>query len=536
MATLLSLTACGKSARHTIVDQPLPETVPSSAVRIDFWHCLGQAKEANLQSKIVDPFNAKYRGKYRVNLIKLNGDYDSLNDSIKKKLAAGQVPALAMGYPDSFAGYMTKTQTLSSILRLDSWISDTNPVIPATVDPDTGEVITPASEEKVGYSEDELTGENGFVEDYYNEGTGYHFEGTWSMPMYKSTEVMYYNKSYFKGCNPLNVKKFYNSNYPEFQELYDDVNGVAVQDQDHPTFWADLDALEAWCKDETKHPGQTAYTYDVPVTWEEALQLSRTMRQDRLDNRISDIVPFGYDSDANLMISQMAQRNIPYTVNDENSQQNPRDHFKFNNPQAKALATEIAGLVKNKVLATKNSLGGQYTSTKFGAGELLFTVGSSGGSSYNISATFAVGLAQVPYANNNPQYIQQGPSICFFDNAKGQVHKGAWLFYKALADVDNNVDLALDNSYDPVRKKSYETNTYTDWVNFEAHPEYRGVLAHEIPSITSTITEYYMTSPVFIGSGEARNQMGLILKNMYSGANVNDAFEEALSNCWIAVK
>ena len=247
-------------------------------------------------------------------------------------------------------------------------------------------------------------------------------------------------------------------------------------------------------------------------------------------------VPFGYDSDANLMISQMAQRNIPYTVNDDASKENPRKHFVFNNAQAKALATEITRLLKNRIMATKNSLGGTYTSTKFGNGELLFTVGSSGGSSYNISANFAVGLAQVPYANNNPQYIQQGPSICFFDNAKGQIHKGAWLFYKALADDQSNADLALDNSYDPVRKQSYNKQSYLDWIDFENHPEYRGQLLHEIPAITSTITEYYMTSPVFIGSGQARDEMGLIIKKMFAGANVNDAFDEALSNCYIAVK
>ena len=537
MATLLSLGACGKSARHTEINQPLPTDVPSSAVTIEFWHCLGHEKATNLFDKIVSKFNTKYEGKYFVKPVKMSGGYDELNESIKKKLAAGEVPALAMGYPDSFASYMTKTETLSSILRLNTWISDDNPVIPAEED-EEGHTIKPASEEKVGYTTAELTGENGFVPGYLNEGNAYHFEGYWSMPMYKSTEIMYYNINYFKGCNPLNAQLFY-SVYDEFADLYDAVNGVAKQDQTHPTFWHDLDELEAWCKDMSKHPDHKAYTYDVPVTWNDAITLSRTMKQDRktvLGN--SDVfTPFGYDSDANLMISQMAQRNIPYTVNDDESKANPRKHFAFVNTEAKRLAEEIAGYVNEGILITKNSLGGStYTNTKFSDGKAAFVVGSTGGSSYNISASFAVGLAQVPYSNNNPKYIQQGPSICFFDNNKGQVHKGAWLFYKEMASVEGNAELALENSYDPVRLKSYDTEYYKDWIDFVKHPEYKGLLIHEIPVETAKLTQYYMTSPVFIGSGEARNQMGQILNLMYSGANVNDAFDTAYSNCIIAAK
>ncbi len=539
MAALLSLGSCGNSRRYTEVNQPLPEDVPTDgAVTIEFWHCLGHEKAENLKTRIVNPFNEKYEGKYFVKLTKLSGGYDELNESIKKKLAAGEVPALSMGYPDSFAGYMTKTETLSSILRLNTWIEDDRPVIPAETDED-GNIITPASDEIMGYTADELTGDtNGFVKGYLNEGNSYHFGGYWSMPMYKSTEIMYYNLNYFKGCNELNSTLFYGI-YDEFDTLYDKVVDQAGTDT-NPNFWTDLDALETWCKDMSKHPDQEAYTYNVPVTWTDAITLARKMKADRqlVLGPTDTFTPFGYDSDANLMISQMEQRGIPYTVNDEDSQANPRNHFKFVNAQAKALAEEIVGYINNeKIMITKNSLGGTtYTNTKFSSGEAAFVVGSTGGSSYNISASFAVGLAPVPYSNNNPKYIQQGPSICFFDNNKPQVHKGAWLFYKALADVENNAVLALDNSYDPVRIGSYETDYYLDWIDFANHPEYKGVLLHEIPVQTRNIKQYYMTSPVFIGSGEARNQMGQILNNMISGATADSAFDDAYSNCIIAVK
>jgi len=539
LSTLLSLTACG-SSRYTEVNQPLPGDLPGGKTEIVFWECLGHEKGSNLGT-VIEQFEAKYP-QYKVKADKIAGGYDELNDAIKKKLAAGQAPALTMGYPDSFSTYMTKTITLSSILRLNTWIDDDRPVYPAKKD-EEGHEISPASTEIIGYTEDELTGENGFVPGYYAEGNGYHFEGVWSMPMYKSTEAMYYNKNYFKGCNELNKSIFYNENYLEFQDLFDAVEGAAGPDADHPTFWEDLDALEAWCKDESKHPGKTAYTYDVPVTWNDAITLARKMQADRrkvlgynTTTNLDKVIPFGYDSDANLMISQMEQRGIPYTKNDAESQSNPRRHFLFNNDQAKALALEIKRFVEDeKIMCTKNSIHG-YTSTKFGAGEILFTVGSTGGSTYNISGDFAVGLAQVPYSNNNPKYIQQGPSICFFDNGNGYIHKGAWLFYKELAGVETNAWLALNNSYDPIRKKSYDTDYYQEWVDFETHPEYKGKLGHEIPKLTQTLKNYYMTSPVFIGSGEARNQMSKILENLFSGGDINKVFSDAENWCYLAAR
>ena len=132
------------------------------------------------------------------------------------------------------------------------------------------------------------------------------------------------------------------------------------------------------------------------------------MKADRATEGITDeFYPFGYDSDANLLISQMAQRNIPYTVNDEESQESPRKHFKFNNDDAKGLVNEIVGYLNEKIMITKNSLGGStYTNTYFNEGKCAFTVGSTGGSSYNISSNFAVKLAPVPYKNVR-KYIQQ---------------------------------------------------------------------------------------------------------------------------------
>ena len=500
LTALMGLTACGGFGGGAVVDQELPKDDPTREVEINFWHCLGHEKTKNLE-KVVSAFNTKYAGKYKVVLTHPAGDYSALHNVVKTKMASGEVPALTMGYPDSFSEYMTSRIGDSFLLRLDNFIKD----------PD------------FGYTQAEL---NDFVPGYYNEGTNYQFTGTWSMPMYKSTEVVYYNYSYFMGINPLNAKKFKDN--PEFMALYNAANGRNLENDDG-TLPADLQAAKTWLTNDA-HKG---YTYEVPTTWDEAITLARKMKADREEMQITDVFyPFGYDSDSNLLISQMAQRGIEYTANDEESQSNPRKHFKFNTDQAKALVNEIVGYLNEKIMITKNSLGGTtYTNTYFNEGKCAFTVGSTGGSSYNISSNFAVKLAPVPYKGTQ-KYIQQGPSICFFDCGNEYIHKGAWLFYKEFADAANNAKVALENSYDPVRISSYSTQEYAAWIAQEGSG-----LKYDIPAMTATLKNYYITSPVFIGSSTARDEIGNIISYIYSSKfTIDKAFEKAMDNCYNAVK
>ena len=499
-SALLCLTSCG-GAGDSDVDQKLPSGDPKSQVTINFWHCLGHEKTTNLL-KVVDAFNTKYAGKYYVNPTHPAGDYGALHDVVKTKMSSGEVPAITMGYPDSFSEYITPQIEESFLLRIDNFIKDS----------------------ECGYTEEEI---EDFIPGYYNEGTQYQFKGTWSMPMYKSTEVMYYNYSYFMGVNPLNSSR--HADDAEFMALYRDAFGRTLENDDG-TLEEDLQAVKNWL---VEHDGDTAYVYDVPETWDEAIALARKMKSDRTAAGVTgEFYPFGYDSDSNLLISQMAQREIPYTVNDNTTKNNPANHIKFNNAQAKALVTEIVGYLRENIMITKNSLGGStYTNTYFNEGKCAFTVGSTGGSSYNISSNFAVKLAPVPYKNQR-KYIQQGPSFCFFDNGNRWIHKGAWLFFKEFADSENNAKVALENSYDPIRYSCYETDAYRTWIEMEGQG-----LKYDIPAMTARLKEYYMTSPVFVGSSTCRDEIGNIISYVYASEySVADAFQEAYDNCLIAVK
>ena len=121
LTTMLGLTACGGG--DTVVDQELPRDDPSSEVSFEFWHCLGHEKTKNL-TKVAEAFNAKYAGKYKVVLKHPAGDYSALHSTLKTKMSSGEVPALSMGYPDSFSEYISKRIGDSFLLRLTNYIND----------------------------------------------------------------------------------------------------------------------------------------------------------------------------------------------------------------------------------------------------------------------------------------------------------------------------------------------------------------------------------------------------------------------------
>lgn len=448
---------------------------------ITFWHCIGHDKMRNL-TRIIDKFNedhAKTDG-YQIVPEKLAGAYDDLHDAVKTKLQAGFVPSITMGYPDSFSEYIgTKGESNSQILKLDNFISSDST-----------------------FNKDE------FVPGYYNEGTGYQYEGTWSMPLYKSTEVMYIDKQMFEATN-----------------LY----------KNH--------------KDESY--GQYGAKIGDPSTWDwDTLVYVATEAQKELGETKKDFHALGYDSDANLFISQMAMRNIPYT----SAEGTGADHFKFCDSNGKAntelvsFAAQILDLTNSGALVTQGSYG-SYASDMFLSKKAMITIGSTGGSSYNdpqgsTKAGFNCEIYAVPayQGKANAKYIMQGPSLCFFDTKDSAKEKAAWEFYsKYVSDASLNAALALENSYDPVKSSSYTTDVYKEYTALgktaTGEDNIEQPLTYRIPNLTATLKDNYITSPVFNGSSKARTEIGQILKYaktstaQTSEEKVAAAIEKAFKNC-----
>lgn len=485
--SVLTLVGCSTAANQNDVSYGGDAKVSNEIV---FWHCLGQNKLRNL-TKIIDEFNKAHKDTdgYVVKAEALAGDYNTLTEQVNTKLQAGFVPSFTMGYPDAFATYIGKKgEARSKIMKLDDLAKDDS-----------------------NFNKDD------FDPAYYNEGTGYQYEGLWSVPLYKSTEAMYINKEMFEGTT------FYKENK---DNSYGD-NGSKIGD---PKTW----------------------------DWNTLVHVGEEVEKELKTAANPDFVAIGYDSDSNLFISQMAMRNIPYTTKNV---EEGHDNFLFvdgigKNATPKKemvdLAEEIFTLTQNQVLCTQGSYG-NYASDLFKQQKVMITIGSTAGSSYNDpiqqGSNFHCGLYPVPQygPESNAKYIQQGPSLCFFDSGNTSKNKATWEFYtKYLADVESNARLALDNSYDPVKNASYEIQYYKDWMKQgqtdDGKDDIESTLTYRIPNLTADIKKngpknQYITTDVFLGSSTARTEVGNIIKyaqGYKDGTNrdkVTKAIKAAYDNC-----
>ncbi len=456
MLLMLSAVSCGEST--------------SNDKTITFWHCIGHDKMRNLD-RIIEKFNEKHASTdgYQIAAEKLAGAYDDLHDAVKTKLQAGYVPSITMGYPDSFSEYIgTKGEENSQILKLDNFISSDK-----------------------SFNKDE------FVAGYYNEGTSYQYSGTWSMPLYKSTEAMYINKQMFEGTTL-------------YKEHKDDTYGNYGAKIGDPSTW----------------------------DWDTLIYVASEVQKEKNPDGKGDFHALGYDSDSNLFISQMAMRNIPYTSAEGTGSQ----HFLFcdenGTPNADLVnfAAGILDLAFSGTLVTQGSYG-SYASDLFLSKKTMITIGSTGGSSYNdphgsTDGQFDCSLYAVPCYQNNKMYIMQGPSLCFFNTKDTKKEQAAWEFYSEfVSDSELNAALALENSYDPVKSSSYTTDIYKEWTSLgktaEGDDNVEAQLQYRIPNLTATIKDHYITSPVFNGSAKARSEIGNILS--YAKASSASTSEEKVS-------
>jgi multiple sugar transport system substrate-binding protein len=262
------------------------------------------------------------------------------------------------------------------------------------------------------------------------------------------------------------------------------------------------------------------YELEVPTTWAEMLTVSRAIKAIAPTK-----IPLGYDSDSNLFITLCEQLGIPYTSKES------ANHYLFNNQEAKDLISQLKVFYDEGLFVTKGaSPNNSYTSTQFTDGTVLMTIGSTGGTSYNFSPNFEVGVAIPPSIDaEEPAVISQGPSITFFKRASTAQKRAAWEFYKFISNSENSARYSIMTGYEPVRISSYETPEYQTHLN-AAGADVN--LYTKTANITINMRDSYFYSPVFVGSATARDEVGGIISNVLLGIKtVEQAFNDALTEC-----
>ncbi len=239
----------------------------------------------------------------------------------------------------------------------------------------------------------------------------------------------------------------------------------------------------------------------------------------------------GYDSEANWFITMCQQNGWGYTSADDDN------HYLFNDTNQQEWLTTLNTYWENGWITTQDDYG-SYTSGLFTMGTdggIIYCVGSSGGASYQSTDNFTWGVTSIPGSvradgSVNNSAISQGPSLVMFTGGNGVSNASekelyTWLFVKELLDVEFQAAFATASGYNPSRQSVYENAQYVAELN-------KGTIVAEAAKAARSMTEWFFTSPAFVGSSTARTQVGNALLYVMQGEKTADkALRDAYRNC-----
>lgn len=473
MAGLAFSTAC-RSAQKPDFEMPEGGFDTSKEVTIKFYHSMGQDNRKVLNSSL-EQFKLLYPN---ITVIEeAQGGYDDVRDQISKEILDGSQPDIAYCYPDHVALFNQSgaVQSLNDFLPDGQYVQYTVPQVKLN---DDGEQITNEDGSYV-YEDVSLNltqaQKDSFIEGYYKEG--YLFDDgskMYTFPFSKSTEVLYYNKTFFEKNN-----------------------------------------------------------LTVPKTWDEMETVCEKIRV--ID---PDAFPFTYDSEANWFITMCEQSGSGYTTSEGDNK------FIFDNATNRAFVERFTQWFNKGYFTTQEINGGKYTSDHFTTQKSYMCIGSSAGAGNQLPSNtngvylFDVGITSIPQVNpDTPKVISQGPSICLFKQDDPQRVLASWLLMKYLTtDVTFQAALSITSGYVPVlNEDTMKTNAvyaaHLATANENAPTTKANITALSAKVCMDQENAYY-TSPAFIGSSKARDQVGYLMQSAFTGSKTLDqAFKDAIEKC-----
>ena len=429
-------------------------------ITITFTHTMGAKLQEVLNTYIAE-FNKIYPNIHIEH--QSAGGWGDINGQINTEIAGGNAPNIAYCYPDHVAMY----NIAKSVVILDNLI-DSEVVIKNNGE-DTGKVLGLSDAEKAD-----------FIESYYNEGLAYGDGKMYTMPLNKSTEVLYYDKTFF------------------------DANGLKV-----------------------------------PTTWDEMWDVCGKILA--ID---PDCYPLGYDAEDNWFITLCEQMKSGYTSAEDggkylfNNDTNKAFVKKLHEMYKKGYFTtqELYGSYTSNLFVETTDTRCYMCVGSSGGASYQMSNNDTGDGSF----AFEVGVAPIPQHDaNNKKVISQGPSLCILQNSdtSSQEIMASWLFVKFLCtNVDFQAEFSMASGYMPVLKSVTENEAYAAWLAKGNGYEY---LVAKCVQVGIDGRDTYFVSPAFNGSSTARTEVGaLLLKCLsedLSGSDldsfINSAFEDAIDEC-----
>ena len=445
LAMLLSVASVAAAEEAIVYD--------GSEVTINFYHTMDKTKEDLLNAYIAE-FNTYYPNIHITH--GQVGGYDDVRDQISKEIPEGIQPNIAYCYPDHVALYnlAKAVQTLDAFIESDAVVTRAD---------GTTEIVGLTAEQEAD-----------FIEGYYAEGRQFGDGMMYSLPFSKSTEVLYYNKTFFEEHN-----------------------------------------------------------LALPQTWEDMGKLCEQIVE--IDPMS---IPLGYDSESNWFITMCEQAKIPYTSataphflfdNDEAKEfvKMFRDWY-----QEGYLTTQGLYKAYTSGLFVSTNETKSYMSIGSSAGAT-----HQRPAKVNNEYPFEVGITTIPQVDaNNKKVISHGPSLCILKNENPQEVAASWLFVKFMTtNVAFQAEFAMASGYVPVIKSVSENEVYADFINSADGGDFIAALSAKV---CLEQADYYYTSPAFNGSSTARSQVGPLMTKCFNipdgsdvDAQIDAAFADAIAEC-----
>ena len=430
-------------------------------INIVFYHTMGE----NLRTVLnvyIEEFEELFPNIHVIH--EQVGSYDDVRDTISTELTVGAQPNIAYCYPDHVALY----NVAMAVTVLDDYIDYEGSYTFAD-----GVTI-----DNIGLTQAQ---KDDFIKGYYEEGRQFGDGKMYTLPLSKSTEVLYYNKTFF------------------------DAHGLKV-----PTTWDEMEAICEYIK--TEIPNST---------------------------------PLGYDSENNWFITMCEQYGSPYTsatkVDGTNFLFDNETNWAFVDRFASWYAK---GWVTTKELSGGYT-SDAFKKAEGELGKSYMSIGSSAGATHqapdavNGEYPFEIGIAPIPQVNpEDPKVISQGPSVCIFQQENEQEVYASWLFVKFLTtDIEFQAAFSEASGYVPVIKSVNEDADYQEFLA-ESSGYKTGIAAYSAKVCLEQEKAYYV-SPAFNGSSKARDEVGLLMQACFSAyekatdkmAMIKQKFDEAIEEC-----
>lgn len=403
----------------------------------------------------------------------MSGTYDTVHENTKTEITAGtgEWGDLVVCYPDHVVDYIEANRAVD----FDKFIYSEYEGIP--LDEDDLDDYTPAALEffKVEYPS----------------------TGTYAMPFAMSTECMFYNPVLLTLTIP-------------------GINNGERIDEDYinSLTWEEMFKEGGFC--------------EKVLAYNESLEESKKFLNTTDDN----YTVLGYDEDGNAFITLCEQYGYGYTSLDEDRNAS----IDFNNANVRNLMKKFNEAKNKHYILSMGSNNDKRTSELFGAGKALFCISSTGGITYQetaVAGKFDIRCARIPQAEGHDEkLIQQGGSFCILshsDELDEARQYAAWLFYKYITNVDNNIFWSAQSGYAPIRQSVYESE---EWAEVKSEEGKTGIelLTARGAVYTESVTDYFFMSPVFKGSSASRTFVDGLF------AEILSATTDKCTDEWLASK